>query len=107
MSSALLCHFSTEVTIAPSGTEELDVPIDRARDWTVLLDVTGIGDLDALSYKRSPLGDLFGPAVVATGVPIATGQQGEIGESGSPLTTVRLFLGSTGGCTVAIRAGGR
>jgi len=106
MSVALLCRYSTELVIAPGGTVEHRVPIDGARDWTVLLDVSGVGDLDTLSYRRSPLGDLYGPATVATGVPVATGGQTEIAESGSPLDSVMLSLGSTAGCTIKIRAGG-
>lgn len=106
MSAAFLCRFTRDVVIASGGSEVVDVPIDGARDWTVLLDVSGVGDLDTCTYRRSPLGDLFGPTVSPTGFPVATGGQAEIIETGGPLTTVRFTLGSTAGCTVKVRAGG-
>lgn len=102
---AFLCRYTKDLVIAPGGDLEHDVPTDGARDWTILLDVSG-GDLDTLSYQRSPLGDLFGPEVVVTGVPVTSGNQAEIIETGSPLTTVRLAGTSASGCTVKIRAGG-
>lgn len=105
MSAAFLCRYTRDVVIAPGGSETVDVPIDGARDSTTVLRVSG-GDLDTATVARSPLGSLFEDAEALTGTPVAASGASVTVESSTPITTLRLVLGSTGGCTVAVEAGG-
>lgn len=103
--AAYLCRYRTTVIIPPAGSETVDVPIDGARDSVTVLRVTG-GDLDTATVARSPLGWLFEDATAITGAPVAgTGTSVTI-EEDKPVASLRLVLGSTGGCTVDIESGG-
>lgn len=103
--AALLCRYARTLTIAPGGSETVDVPIDGARDSTTVLRVSG-GDLDTATVARSPLGSLFEDATALSGTPVAASGQSVTIEEDKPITTLRLVLGSTLGCTVDIESGG-
>lgn len=103
--AAYLCRYRDTVTVPAGSTATRDVPIDGARDSVTVLRVTG-GDLDTATVARSPLGGLFEDATAITGAPVAgTGTSVTI-EEDKPVASLRLVLGSTGGCTVDIESGG-
>lgn len=103
--AAYLCRYTRTVTLLAGVTQTVDVPIDGARDSTTVLRVSG-GDLDTATVARSPLGSLFEDAEALTGTPVAASGASVTVESSAPITTLRLVLGSTGGCTVDIESGG-
>jgi hypothetical protein len=102
---AYLCRFTTTITLLAGVTQPVDVPIDGARDSTTVLRVSA-GDLDTATVSRSPLGALFDDAESLTGTPVAASGTSVRIEEDKPITTLRLVLGSTAGCVVAIESGG-
>lgn len=105
---AFLCRYSKTLTLAPGVAQDVDVPIDGARAWCVVVKNTGpTNDVTALSLYRLPLGNLAGPATAVTaGIPLASGASLEVRGENEPLTTLRLTLTSTSGTTVSLEAAG-
>lgn len=105
-----LCNFSTSATLSAGVATTVDVPIDHARDWSIVVTNTGgTNAVTALTVAVSPLGTRFeAPASVSSGIPLAAGASlAAIRGQGEPVKTVRLSLTSTSGTTVAIEAVGR
>jgi len=103
------CKFSqTGIALAAGVATDVDVPIDGAADWQIVLKNTGSTNaVTALSVTRIPL-TLPGPAEsVSTGIPLAHGDSLRIAGSREPLSVLRLTLTSTSGTTVSVEAGGR
>ncbi len=103
-----LARFTRDVTLAAGVAQAIDLPIDGARDWSVVVANTGdTNSVTAATLARSPLGTLFGPATaLPTGIPLAPGAALEFLGEGEPVTTLRLALTSTSGTTVRIEGGG-
>lgn len=110
MSVPFLCRYARSVALAAGVDTTVDVPIDGARNWLVVLanDGDSAGDLDTVTHAASPLGARFeAPVSVSTGLPVAAGDSlPGIRGLGEPITTLRLVLTSTVGATVHIEAGG-
>ena len=104
------CAYSTTATLAAGVAAEIDVPINGASDWTIVLRNTGGSNtVTALTIAVSPLGTLFGAAAsITTGIPLAASTSlAEIVGSNEPCATARLTVTSTAGTTISIEAGGR
>lgn len=104
-----LCEFSRSLTLAPATDTTVDVPINGARNWLVVVKNTGdTNNLTGVTVAASPLGALFeAPASVTTGLPLAPGDAlPGIRGSAEPITTLRLVLTSTLGTDVSIEASG-
>lgn len=107
MTPAFLAKFTRTVTLAAGVAQDVDLPIDGAHDWCVVVSNTGANAVTAATVARSPLGTLFGPATaLSTGIPLAAGDALEILGDAEPVTTLRLRLTSTSGTTVSIEGGG-
>ena len=103
------CKFSqTGIALAAGVATDVDVPIDGAADWQIVLKNTGSTNaVTALSVTRIPL-TLPGPAEsVSTGIPLAHGDSLRIAGSREPLSVLRRTPTSTSGTTVSVEAGGR
>ncbi len=105
---AFLCRYTATVTLSAGVAQDVDVPIDGARSWCVVLKNTGpTNNVTALSLYRLPLGNLAGPATaVTTGIPLAPDASLEVRGENEPLTTLRVRLTSTSGTTVSLEAAG-
>jgi hypothetical protein len=105
---AFLFRFTRTVTLAAGVAQDVDLPIEGARNWVVIVKNTGGANaVTAATVARSPLGTLFGPATaLSTGIPLAAGDALEILGDAEPVTTLRLRLTSTSGTTVSIEGGG-
>lgn len=103
------CIFTKDLTLAAGVAQDVDVPIDGAESWSVVVKNTGsTNDVTALTLAHSPLGVLFSPAVAApSGIPLAAGVTLLIEGEHEPMKYLRLTLTSTSGTTVSIEAGGR
>jgi hypothetical protein len=89
----LLSRFQRTVTLSPGVPREVDLPIDHARDWCVVVKNTGTNAVTAVTLSRSPLGELFGPeTAVPTGVPLAAGEALDLVGLHEPLRTLRVRL---------------
>lgn len=103
-----LCRFTSPAIVLAAGVpQEVDVPIDGARDWTIILKNVGAGSLTALTAARIPL-TLPGAAVaITTGLPLAAGDTLDpiVGEN-APVTVLRLTMTSAMGTTISLEAGG-
>lgn len=101
-------NYTQALTLAAGVPQTLDVPIDGARDWTIIVKNTGGSNaLTALSVARIPLTLPGAATAVTTGIPLAAGATLDpiVGEN-APVKSVRLVLTSTSGTTVSIEAGG-
>jgi hypothetical protein len=100
--------FETTGDLAAATPATVDVPINGAKNWRVVIKNTGTTNtITALTYAASPLGTLFGPAHSASaGIPLAHGDTLEIEGQNEPCKTLRLVLTSTSGTSYAIEAGG-
>jgi hypothetical protein len=107
--SNYICNYTKAgISLAAGVATDVDVPIDGAADWQVIVKNTGSTNaVTALSVTRIPL-TLPGPAEsVSTGIPLAHGDSLRIAGSREPLSVLRLTLTSTSGTTVSVEAGGR
>lgn len=106
--AALLCRYARTLTLAAGVATPVDVPIDHAKNWLVVVKNVGGADLDTVTAAASPLGTLFeAPASITTGLPLASGASlPGIRGLGEPVATLRLTLTSTTGTDVQIEAGG-
>lgn len=108
--ATLLCNYSKSFTIPAGATPTtIDVPIDHATNWTVVLKNSGDNPVTGLSVSVSPLGSKFGAATSVTdGIPLAAGSSlAPINGQQEPCKTLRLAVTSTLGTTVDIEACGR
>lgn len=101
-------YLRTGIALAAGVATDVDVPIDGAADWQVIVKNTGATNaVTALSVTRLPL-TLPGPAEsVSTGIPLAHGDSLRIAGEREPISVLRLTLTSTSGTTVTVEAGGR
>jgi hypothetical protein len=108
MSAAFLCRFAESFTLTAGQARVIDIPINGATNWTVVVDNTGpTNAVTAATVARSPLGGSFGPAAaLPAGIPLASGVSLEILGLGEPITTLRLTLTSTSGTVVRVEAAG-
>lgn len=106
-SPAFLCRFQVDQTLAAATPATVDVPINGARNWVILVKNTGANALTALTIAVSPLGVLFDDATsITSGIPLAASGGLSARGTDEPVTTARLVLTSTSGTTVSIEAGG-
>jgi hypothetical protein len=105
---AFLCRYQSDQTLAAATPVTVDVPVNGAKDWLILVSNTGdTNAVTAMTTASSPLGVRFeDPVTVASGIPIAAGHGLMARGLGEPATTVRITLTSTSGTTVTIEAGG-
>jgi hypothetical protein len=104
------CNYQASITLAAGVAQAIDIPIDGAADWSVVVRNTGSSNaVTAASLALSPLGTLFGAAASITdGIPLAAGASlAPVIGTNQPVKTARLTLTSTSGTTVSIEAGGR
>ena len=95
------------VALAAGVAQEIDLDMNGARDWAIVVKNTGSNPVTAATLRRSPLGDTFGPqAALPAGVPLAAGDSLEVLGENEPLTTLRVTLTSTSGTTVRIEGSG-
>jgi len=101
--------FSTTATLAAATATDVDIPIDGATDWSIVVKNTGgTNAVTALTIAISHATLFEAPASITTGIPLAAGATlSAIRGSDEPCKTARLTLTSTGGTTVSIEAGGR
>lgn len=107
--SNYICNYTKAgIALAAGVATDVDIPIDGAADWQIVLKNTGSTNaVTALSVARIPL-TLPGPAEsVATGIPLAHGDSLRIAGEREPISVLRLTLTSTSGTTVTVEAGGR
>jgi len=108
--AAFLCRYAKTVELAAGVATTVNVPIDGARNWLVVVqnDAASAGDLDTVTHAASPLGARFeAPVSVSTGLPVAAGDAlPGIRGLGEPITSLRVVLTSTAGATVHLEAGG-
>lgn len=85
----------------------IDVPIDGATSWTIVVKNTGSNAVTAITLARIPLAMPGAAVSVTDGIPLAAGDTLPpiVGEN-APLKALRLVLTSTSGTTVEIEAGG-
>lgn len=111
MSDALLlCNYTRAGISIPAATPTvIDVPIDGAADWNVVLTNAGPNPVTALSVAVSPLGARFSAAASVTdGIPLAAGASlASILGARQPCKTLRLTVTSTLGTTVGVEAVGK
>jgi hypothetical protein len=106
-SPAYLCKFNATQALAAGVPVTVDVPINGARHWMIVVSNTGANAVTALTVASSPLGSLFEDATAVTSsIPLAAGSALSIRGTDEPVTTHRLVLTSTSGTTVSIEAGG-
>lgn len=107
MPAALLARiYLPSVALAAGAPREVDLELNGARSWSIVVKNTGANPMTAATLKRSPLGALFGPAEsLPAGVPLAAGESLVITGS-EPLTTLRLTLTSSSGTSLHIEGGG-
>jgi hypothetical protein len=103
------CNFAKDYTLTAATPLAIDVPIDGAQHWTVI--VKNTGDTNAVTAgtlaKRPLDGGQLGPATsLPTGIPLAAGASLEVSAENTPLKDLRLTLTSTSGTTVRNEAGG-
>lgn len=106
----LRCRWSEVIELAATTPRVVDVPVNGATHWVVVVKNTGSANpLTALTVAASPLGGAFeAPAVVTDGMPLAAGDAlPGLRGTGEPITTLRLVLTSTLGTTVLLEAAGR
>ena len=103
------CAFSTTATLAAGVALDVDIPIDGATDWSIVVKNTGATNaVTALTIAISHAVLFEASASVTTGIPLAAGATlSAIRGSDEPCKTARLTLTSTSGTTVAVEAGGR
>ena len=101
------CNHTRSVVLAAATPLDVDVPIDGAKDWTVVVKNIGANPLTALSIARIPLALPAAPVVATDGIPLAAGATlpAIVGEN-APVAALRLTLTSTLGTTVSLEAGG-
>lgn len=101
------------LVLAPGVAREVDVPINGAVNWNLVISNVGANPVTALSLRKSPLGVGFGAAkVVTTDIPIAAGSPGnptpyDLNGQLEPLKFLRLIVTSTLGTSITIEGGGR
>ena len=102
-----VCYYNTTLVLAAATPRTLDVPINNATNWNIVVANTGANPLTALSVSSSPNGTRFGATVAITAVPVAAGASlPTIDGSSEPITTFRMTFTSTLGTTLSIEAGG-
>ena len=103
------CAFSTTATLAAATATDVDIPIDGASDWSIVVKNTGATNaVTALTIAISHATLFEAAASITAGIPLAAGATlSAIRGSDEPCSTARLTLTSTGGTTVSIEAGGR
>ena len=103
------CAFSTTATLAAGAATEVDVPIDGAVDWSIVVKNTGATNaVTALTIAISHATLFEAAASITAGIPLAAGATlSAIRGENEPCSTARLTLTSTSGTTVSIEAGGR
>ena len=103
------CFFvRTSVPLAAATPVVVDVDINFARHWTIVIKNIGANPLTSISGARVPTGDLPENAVVFTDdLPLAAGATyTAIDGDGEPVQKFRLTLTSTVGTSVKINAVG-
>lgn len=105
---AFLCRYAVDITLAAATPQTVDVPVNGAHCWLILVKNTGAtNDVTAATIASSPLGVLFESAQsITSGIPITPGSALGIRGTNEPATTVRITLTSTSGTTVSLEAGG-
>ena len=108
MTPAFACKYTTTLTLAAGTPQSVDVPVNGAQNWVIVVKNTGGANaITAMTVASSPLGSLFETATsVTSGIPIAAGDALAIRGANEPATTVRATLTSTSGTTVSVEAGG-
>ena len=103
------CAFSTTATLAAGAATEVDVPIDGAVDWSIVVKNTGSTNaVTALTIAISHATLFEAAASITTGIPLAASTSlAAIVGSNEPCSTARLTLTSTSGTTVSIEGVGR
>ena len=103
------CNFAKDYTLQAGVALDVDVPIDGAADWTIVLKNTGnTNAVTAGTVARQPVesGNRGPAATLPSGLPLAAGASLEVVGERAPLHAVRLTLTSSSGTTVRVEAGG-
>ena len=104
-----LAVFTRDVLLPVGTPQDIDLPIDGAGDWTILVRNDGGDPLTAALVSYSPLGGAFSaPEAVADLATLAPGVTVTIVGQHQPLAVLRLTL-TTGdpAVTIHIEGGGR
>lgn len=105
MPSATLASYSTTATLAAGVATAIDLPINGAANWTIVVRNTGATNaVTAATIAVSVDGTIFSAASsITTGIPLAAVTSlTEIVGSNEPCLTARLTLTSTSGTTVSV-----
>lgn len=108
MTPAFACKYTTTLTLAAGTPQSVDVPVNGAQNWVIVVKNTGATSaITTMTVASSPLGSTFEDATsITSGIPIAAGGALAIRGANEPVTTVRVTLTSTSGTTVTVEAGG-
>lgn len=103
-----LCRVQRTIEVPAATPTVVDVAINGARAWLVVVKNLGDGALNGLTVAASPLGELFeAPIATSDGLPLAPGDSlPGLRGNGEPVTTLRLVVTSTAGTTLQLEAGG-
>jgi hypothetical protein len=108
MSTFLFEYQRGPLAVAAGTPLTVDVPINGARNWVLVVKNVGANALTALTIAVSPLGELFEAATsVTTALPLAAGDSlPGIRGNGEPVRVLRLVLTSTSGTDVQLEGSG-
>lgn len=108
MPSNFIANVARDLTLPAGVATTVDIALDGARDWTMLLANTGANPVTAGTIAYSPLGTRFTDAeAFPAGIPLAAAASLPIVGTSRPLAAVRLVLTSALGTTARIEGGGR
>lgn len=95
---------STTATLAAGVATDVDVPLQGAVNWTIIVRNTGGANAVTAATIAVAANTTFGAAAsITTGIPLAANTSlAEIVGSNQPVNTARLTLTSTSGTTVSV-----